>query len=52
MPAFVHDAPSPHLATFIDPVGELIPAVLDVDRGIAPQPVAAIDIGDTGHGIP
>ena len=34
MAALVDQAASPHLADFVDAVGELIAAVLDGDRGL------------------
>ena len=41
VPALVDQAPAPHLADFIDAVGKLIAAVLDMDRGVR----CAADIG-------
>jgi hypothetical protein len=44
--AFVNKTPVPHLADFIDAVGELITAVFDVDGGITVGNVTAINIGN------
>ena len=49
MPALVDQVTAPHLADFIDAVGELIAAVLDVDARGGERNVAAVDIGDAGH---
>ena len=48
----VDEAAVPHLADFIDAVGELIAAVLDMDRGVAHRQIAAVDVGDAGHWLP
>ena len=40
----------PHFADFIDAVGELIPAILDVDRRLTQREIAAVDIGAARHG--
>jgi hypothetical protein len=42
----VDDAVSPHFTHFIDPVGELITAILDMDHGLATWFVAAVHVGD------
>jgi hypothetical protein len=49
MTALVDKVPIPHLADFIDPVRELIPAVLDMDGGITMRNVAAIHVSDARH---
>jgi len=49
-PAALVDQPATaHLADFIDAVGELIAAVLDVHRCRAMRQIAAVDEGDAGH---
>ena len=45
----VDEAPSPHLADFVNAVGELIAAILDMDLGVAERQVAAVDVSDPGH---
>ena len=42
----VDDAAVPDLADLVDAVGELIAAILDVDRGLPQRQVAAVHIGD------
>ena len=37
------------LADLVDPVGELITAVLDMDAGVRVRHVGAVDIGNSGH---
>ena len=49
MAAFVDQPPAPHLADFVDAVGELIAAILDIHRSIAPRKIAAVDVGNAGH---
>ena len=49
VPPLVDEAPAPHLADFIDAVGELIAAILDMDLGVAHRQIAAVDVGDAGH---
>ena len=51
VPPLVDEPPSPHLADLIDPVGELVAAVLDMDDRVAMGPVAAVHIGNAGHRI-
>ena len=46
MAALVDQAASPHLADFVNAVGELIAAVLDRDLRVAVRQIAAIDVGD------
>ena len=50
MAALIDQAPAPHLADFIDAVGELIAAVLDGDLGVVARQIAAVDVCDAGHG--
>src|SRR3989304_4251877 len=50
MPPLVHEAAVPHLADFIDPVGELIAAILDVHLRRRVWNVAAVDIREPEHG--
>ena len=47
----VDQAAAPHLADFIDAVGELIAAILDVDLGVAERQIAAVDVSDAGHRV-
>src|SRR5262249_60337719 len=47
--AEIDDPPSPDLAHLVDPVGKLIAAVLDMDRGLRERKVAAVDVGDAGQ---
>ena len=47
--ALVDQAAAPHLADFVDAVGELVAAVLDMDAGVRERQIAAVDIGDAGH---
>ena len=47
--ALVDQPPVPDLADLIDAIGKLIAAVLDMDRGFAIRPIAAVDIGDAQH---
>ena len=47
--ALVDQAAAPHLADFVDAVGELVAAILDMDHGVAQRQIAAVDIGDAGH---
>ena len=47
--ALVDQPPAAHLADFIDAVGELIAAVLDMDFGLAERQIAAVYVGDAGH---
>ena len=49
--ALVDQLAAPHLADFIDAVGELIAAILDVDARMRERQVAAVDIGDAGHRV-
>src|SRR5882672_9819029 len=49
MAPLVDEAPSPDLADLVDAVGELESPVLDMDRGFAVRPIAAVDIGNPGH---
>src|SRR4051794_6948308 len=46
MQPLVDQPPAPHLADFIDAIGELIAPILDVDARLREREVAAIDIGD------
>ena len=50
MRRFVDEAPVLDGDDFIDPVGELKAAILDMHRGFAVRKITAIDIGDTRHG--
>ena len=45
----VDEAASPHLADFVDAVGELITAILDMDFCRAHRQVAAVDVGYPRH---
>jgi len=47
--AFVDQPTLADLADLVDAVGELIAAVLDVDRRRRERTIAAVDIGDAGH---
>jgi len=49
MTLLVDEAASPHLADFIDAVGKLVAAILDMDLGIAQREVAAVDVSNPGH---
>jgi hypothetical protein len=49
MPALVDQPPAPHLANFIDAVGELIATILDVDACRGEREIAAVDKGDAGQ---
>ncbi len=49
MAPLVDQATAPHLADFIDAVGELIAAILDMDLGVAHRQIAAVDVGYAGH---
>ncbi len=49
MPCHVHNHPVAHFADFIDAIGKLIAAVLDVNGGVGVLHIAAIDIGNSGH---
>jgi hypothetical protein len=51
VPPLVDDPPSPHLADLVDPISELITAVLDMDERVAMAPVAPVHIGTAGHGF-
>jgi hypothetical protein len=42
--AFINETPTDDLADFIDPIGELIPAVLDGHLGGVPRQIAAVDV--------
>ncbi len=50
MTAFINETPSYDLADFIDPIGELVSAVLDWHLGGVPRQVAAVDVCDARHG--
>ena len=45
----VDHAAAPDFADFVDAVGELVAAVLDMDPGRVPRQVAAVHVGDAGH---
>jgi len=47
--ALIDDAAAPHLAHFIDAIGELVAAILDVDGGRPLQQIAAVHIGNARH---
>ena len=49
MTALVDQTPCPHLADFVDAVGELIAAVFDRDHGVGMRQIAAIDVGNARH---
>src|ERR1700689_11849 len=49
MAPFVDQAPVPHLADFIDAVGELVAAILDVDGSVAGRKIAAIGVSGARH---
>jgi hypothetical protein len=42
----IDELAAPHLAHFVDAVGELIAAILDMNAGFAMRHVAAVDIGN------
>ena len=46
MSPLIDDPAVPDLADLIDAVGELIPAILNVDHGLMVAPVAAVHISD------
>src|SRR5215470_3401903 len=50
MTPLVNEATVPHLAYFVDAVGELISPVLDIDRRLAQREIPAVDIGTARHG--
>src|SRR4051794_15565001 len=49
VPTLVDQASLSHFAQLVDAIGELVASVLDIDRGIAPRQVPAIDIGNAGQ---
>jgi hypothetical protein len=49
MPALIYEAPSPHLANFIDAISKLIAAVFNGDLSVAPRQITAIDVSNTRH---
>src|SRR5262245_44992450 len=51
MPLLVQKPAATHREHFVDRVGELQPAVLDVHRGARMREIAPIDIGDPPAGI-
>ena len=52
MRSLVDQQPVPDGTDFIDTVGKLKAAVLDMHLRRAMRNVAAIDIGNAGHGLP
>ena len=52
VPPLVDQAASPHLADFVDAVGELVAAILDMNRRVAMRQIASVHIGDARHVIP
>ena len=38
-----------HLHDFLDPVGELVAAIVDIRRRLALPKIAIIDVGDAAH---
>ncbi|MNC92877.1 hypothetical protein D3C83_93860 [compost metagenome] len=50
MAFLVDHAPFADDADLVDAVGELVAAILDVDRSLFMRLVAAVDIGDAQHG--
>src|SRR6266498_2757919 len=50
MPPLVDQPAVPHLADLVDAVGELVAAILDVDRSLAVGNIAAVHIGNARHG--
>ena len=50
MPFLVDQPAAEHGDDLVDPVGELVAAVLDMHRGAAMRLVAAVDVGDARHG--
>ena len=44
--ALVDQRAAPHLADFVDAVGELVAAILDMDHRVRVRQIAAVDIGD------
>jgi hypothetical protein len=44
--ALVHKLAGPHLANFVNPVGKLKAAILDVHARMGMRNVAAVDIGN------
>ena len=49
VPPLVNQPATAHLADFVDCVGELVAAILDVDLGIAKWQITAVDVGDPRH---
>jgi hypothetical protein len=47
----VNQPTAPHLANFINPVGKLVAAILDVNFGVVERQITAIDVGNAGHGF-
>jgi hypothetical protein len=50
MAALVDDGASPHLAHFVDAVGELIAAIFDTDQGVTRRQITAVHIGNARQG--
>jgi hypothetical protein len=50
MAALINQVTAPHLTDFIDAVRKLVTAVFYGDFGVAARQIAAVDIGDAGHG--
>ena len=48
VPPLVNQPAAPHLANFINPVGKLVAAILDVNFGAVERQITAIDVGNTG----
>jgi hypothetical protein len=47
----VNQPTAPHLANFINPIGKLVAAILDVNFGVVERQITAIDVGNAGHGF-
>jgi len=44
--ALVDQSAAPHLANFIDAIGELKTTVFDSDRGLRMRKIASVDVSD------
>ena len=49
MPTLINQVASPHLADFVNAIGELKSAIFNGDFGLRVRKIAAVHIGDTRH---